>query len=192
MISYKDSISDQNIENKTQSSTVYISLEDGQNNVIPNPDPDRTYELLLKSEILQKKAWHNITEDNNRKFAYQIPLTKSGVFLVELSSPDIAVWGKINETPTKYNYHFYYSALDQDKDFKNIVGISSIKIEKYDRVLHIVIKSKDTRSTLYILADSGGKPFTFFRPILNIFIDKYIIHSFSRFLFSVFFFLSVH
>lgn len=159
MISYKDPISNPTIENKTQSSMIYISLEDGQNNAIPNPDPDRTYKVVLKCETFKKNAWHATTEANNRKLAYEIPLLKSGLFLLELSSLNIAVWGKMNERPQKYNYHFYYSALDQNKNIENIVKISSVKIEKYTRVLRILIHSNDPQTILYLLVDYGGRPF---------------------------------
>lgn len=144
------------MENKIQMPTAVISVADFQNNVILNNDPDKTYKIVLKSKIDMEKKFQNIKESTNGIFTFQIPLTENGLSLVELPSSDVTVWGKMNEAPTRYNYHLYYSAQNDNQKNESIIKLMNIKVETLGSTLRILIQCHSRQNSFYLRIDSQG------------------------------------
>ena len=156
MICYKNDIIFNSTEkNKVQFSPVYISMVDYRNNPLSQNDPDRVYSLVLKSKN-DTRPWKNVKNMTSEIFGFQIPLTKNRLTVVEFSSPDIEVWGKMNEVPKRYDYHFYYSQQKDNQNSETVVKETNIKLEKNDSFLRIFVRSSSPRNSFYFRVNSQG------------------------------------
>lgn len=136
--------------------TAVISVSDSQNNVILNNDPDKTYKMVLKSGTNMEEISQNIKESTNGIFTFKIPFTDNGLSVVELPSSDVTVWGKMNEAPTRYNYHLYYSARNDNQKPESIIKSMNIKVETLGSALRILIQCHSRENSFYLRIDSQG------------------------------------
>ncbi|GAB1601804.1 location of vulva defective 1-like [Argonauta hians] len=113
---FKEKVHFPDLKNATISSSVVISLNDDNGKPRFVDDSDVNFGLSLNcKEIEKEKAVLLKPDKTSGKYPMKIPLNNKGLSLIELKSVNsIKVWGKINESPTKYDYHFYYSSYGSE------------------------------------------------------------------------------
>ncbi|CAI9731770.1 Hypothetical predicted protein [Octopus vulgaris] len=156
-VGYTDDVKFHGLEDALLSSSAVISIQTNDGEDIKIDDDDVKYKLSLKCEQVKLQKQSSFKPDKTSgKYPFKVKLNRIGLTLVEiLKESSIEIWGKINEVPTKNNYHFYYSSLSGQQEPKKVINLQGIDVKQSEEKLHVTVTDQAEGSEICLVVSTG-------------------------------------
>uniref|UniRef100_A0A0L8HQF0 Death domain-containing protein n=2 Tax=Octopus bimaculoides TaxID=37653 RepID=A0A0L8HQF0_OCTBM len=153
-VGYKDDVKFHGMKKDTLlSSSVFISMQTNDGEALKIDDDDVKYKLTLNCKQVESQKQISLKPDEaSGKYLLKVKLNRIGLTFVEISEVNsVEIWGKINEIPTKNNYHFYYSSLNGQQEPIKVIDLEGIDVKQNEEKLHITVTDQAEGSELCLV-----------------------------------------